>query len=276
MSPPSKPKYLETLKVLLRPVALFSLRHGIKTPEVLESLKSALVDLATEELSRRHEKTTKSKLAIMTGLQRRDVTRLLEAEDQTTAPHNIMTKIIGQWRSHPDFSKKGVPRKLTVSGAASEFFSLVQSISKDLNPYTILFELERIGAVKRQDELLELSVSSYNPRADLERSFSLVTGDTEDLIKCVEENVLETPEIPNLHIKTTYDNISSEDVPSIRQWILKKGAEFHAEIRAFLGKLDKDLNPSLFNKSGGTRVCVGSFSRIELAPSISAKKKEMK
>lgn len=44
--------------------------------------------------------------------------------------------------------------------------SWARSVSKDLNPYTVLFELERIGAVERLSMQARLCAQVATPRGD--------------------------------------------------------------------------------------------------------------
>jgi hypothetical protein len=269
----------KVLALLLRPAVLLALRAGLKLQDVLENLKVVFVEVAEEQLKRAGESQSKSKIAVMTGLQRREITRLLETDDSVIKSTNILIKIIGQWGGDKRFSKAGSARDLTFEGVQSEFFELVQSVSKDLNPYTLLFELERLGAVERRGSLITLKISTYDVRHSPEQGWVLWSQDVEDLVFAVEENVSKNEHVPNLHIGTRYDNIVKEEMPAIRRWILSKGAEFHAQVRAHLSQFDKDLNPALFEKEGGGKIIVNSFSRsviehVSSADLESAKERE--
>ena len=97
----------------------------------------------------------------------------------------------------------------------------------------------------------------------MKRGFDLAARDIDDLLRAVEGNLLDAPEMPHLHIKTHYDNIVPEALPKIQEWFLTKGKELHEEARKFLSKFDKDLNPKLSQKPGGARVALGTFSLTE-------------
>ena len=253
---------LDCLGLLLRPIVRFCLRRSLKIQDLLEAAKVAFVSLAEDEIA--DSKASTSKLSIMTGLHRRDVMRLWKEQRAPKNQGSLLTRVLGQWQQDRRFqTKQGKPRLLEYEGKESEFVDLVRSVSKDLNPYTVLFELERIGAVVRVGSNLKLVTTTYVPRGNLKESFSLLASDSEDLLSAVEENLVNTPAIPNLHIKTHYDNICEEFVPQIRNWFLDRGAAFHREAREFLAKFDKDLNPALAKHKGGVRAAVGTFSRIE-------------
>lgn len=254
---------LEGLKQLLRPVARFCLNRSIKIQDAGEMLKYAFLEIAKEELQRDSKLVSNSRLSVMTGLHRRDVVRLLLDRVEIAENAPLLLRVIGQWQQDARFAdKRGTPRSLSIEGKKSEFVDLVQSISKDLNPYTVLFELERVGAVRREDDSLSLNADIYVPEGDIRESLGLLGRDMEDLILAVDENIFRKPSIPHLHIKTRYDNIALSAIPELKRWCLDLGAKVHAEVRTKLAKYDKDLNPKLKSEVGGAVISFGTFARV--------------
>lgn len=263
------------LILVLKPVARFCLRRSLKLQDLLEAAKAAMLEVAEEEIAKSGSPRSLSRLSIMTGVHRRDVARLYSDEPRRSEK-NLLTKIIGAWQQGRQFRlRSGVPKPLDFEGKESEFVSLVRSVSKDLNPYTVLFELERIGAVTRQGDKLHLSSIAYVPHGDALAGFGLLSGDADDLISSVEENILGDCErsVPNLHVKTEYDNICEEHVPEIRRWFLEQGQKLHEAARGFLSRFDRDLNEDLRSKKGGVRVAIGSFSIVAAAHSGGARRR---
>ncbi len=253
----------KSLKRLLRPLLRFCVRHSIKFQDMLDLLKAAFIEVAEEELRSRDESINTSRLAMVTGLQRKDISRLQGNDPSTDSGASLLSRIIGQWQQHKDFCQRpGSPRLLGFEGAESEFAELVKSISKDINPYTVLFELERAGLVSRQDNHLELRTATYNISgvAQFEQAFELLERDSSDLLQAVEQNVLHSLKVPNLHQHTEYDNICVDALPQIQKWLLDKGTTFHEQARNYLAKFDQDVNPRLRKKQGGARVALGAFS----------------
>ena len=88
------------------------------------------------------------------------------------------------------------------------------------------------------------------------------------LADSVEENIRSAHDLPNLHARTEFDNIYTEAVPEIREWLLKRGTEFHGMVRDYLARFDRDFSPRSAGKgrmqdhgnSAGVRVVVGTFS----------------
>ena len=264
---------IECVKAVVRPVARFCLRHSIKLQELIEICKSAFIQAASEELLRRGGDMSVSRISVMTGVHRPDVMRLTRSEAPLKTSPNLISRVIGQWQHDSRFrTKSGKPRTLTCEGLGSEFVQLIRSVSGDLNPYTVLFELERIAAVERTRHGLRLKARMYISKGDAQQGFDLLSHDMNDLVLCVEENVLARDTTPNLHIKTEYDNIVPEALTEIRAWLVKEGATFQRRVREYLAAFDRDVNSSLEGKGASIRVCLGTFSRVEHLNDTSTKR----
>ena len=251
----------ELVELLLLPVIRFCLRRSIKIQEFMEVSRHLYVRAAEESLKRDGYESNVSRIAVATGLQRREVTRLWRDEAEIRPEQSLLHKIIGQWEGDRRFSdKEGRAKKLSFKGVESEFADLVRSVSQDLNIYTVLFELERLGLIEKRGEQLVLIGEAVNPGRDVKRGLKLLSDDMSDLISAVEGNLFHDLPLPNHHTKTHYDNIIVEALPKIRDWFLSHGEKFHREARAFLSKYDKDLQPRLQSKLGKARVAIGSYS----------------
>lgn len=256
---------LSLLYLLLRPVMKFCLRHSLKLQEIIEACKITLLEVAAQELSASGKGITAGKLNIMTGVHRPDVQRLYKRSDHVKPLENIISRVVGQWQSDHRFTTPAGrrPRDLSISGKKSEFAKLVAAVSGDLNPYTVLFELERTGLIERKEDKVRLNSHVTVVSGNVETGFRLLSQDGDDLIRSVEENMLNPPSPRNLHGRTEYTSISVKYVDQIREWFLKEGAAFHARARKFLSRYDKDINRRISSADGEVRVTVCTFSRID-------------
>lgn len=262
----------DSLVFLVQPLARFCVRRSMRLQDVVEALKHALVEAAYEEVNACGIAPSTSKLSIMTGVHRRDVVRILSRRSKNKDDSGLLSRIIGQWRNDKRFcTAGGRPRVLECEGKDSEFVRLVRSVSKDVNPYAVLFEIERMGAVERASTGLQLRSQIFVPVGDIRQGLKLLAADANDLFEGVERNIFEEPEVPNLHIKTHYDNISVESEDEIKLWLLREGTEFHRRVSEYLSQFDCDINPKLSEKSGGTRVALGAFSVLTPAGSQGGK-----
>ena len=242
----------------------FCLRRSLKLQEIIEATKGAMLEVAQEEQRKSNSEASVSRLSIMTGIHRGDVIRLSNGAAEKQPLPNIITRVIGQWRSDRRFhTADGRPRVLEFDSKTSEFASLVKSVSHDLNPYTVLFELERIEAVERTNRGLKLVAKNLILKEDAQAAFKHLSLDADDLISSVEENVFQVQPIKNLHLKTEYDKVGKKNLEKIRKWFLVEGSAFHDRARNFLSQFDQDINPSAKKDSSYARIAISTFSRVE-------------
>ena len=263
----SRDKLLHFAQLLFRPVVWFCMKHSLKVQDIVECVKVMVVSYAEQYLEAHGERISDSKISVMTGLHRRDVKRLTENRVKFDTTGGMLSKILGQWQTDKRFlTKSGEPRTLSYRDDESEFYALVESITQDIYPSTVLLELERARAVERTSKGIKIVKASYAPIKDATRGIDICATDIENILSCVEENLflIEDAEIPHLHIHTEYDNIRPAALPEIRKWILIQGHRFHKEIRDYLSEFDQDINPDPLNTQKGAKVVVGSFSKAPL------------
>ncbi|MCB0346373.1 MAG: hypothetical protein KDD66_14735 [Bdellovibrionales bacterium] len=255
---------IQLLKPILRPLIRFCLRNSVALAEVLEATKVVFAEVAASQIEGTGNKVTVSRIAVMTGMTRREVTRIYKEGRIAEEAPSLAGRVLVQWEHDPEFStKQGKAKVLTCKGSESEFSRLVETVSKDVNAATLLYELERLGAVEqvRGGVKLVQNIQFHTKRP--EKGINLLFRDIETLSAAAEENVLDTQEIRNLHLRTEFDNILLKDMPRVRKWLLKQGQDFHKKARDFLSQYDKDLNQDA-TSAGGGKVVLGAFSFAEL------------
>ncbi len=252
-----------SLAKLFKPVVRLAMKQGLRFQEMLEFLKHACLEVATEQLERAGQASNNSRLSVLTGLQRKELSKLAAVEIPSSGAANLLSRIISQWRSDSRYLRAGKPRPLTFEGADSEFAELVRSVSVDLNPYTVLFGLEQSGDLRKSAKQAALISKGYNASKNVLDGMQVLLQDSETMHSAVSQNLFERQKVPNLHITTSYDNICRKDLAAIRLWLVKKGAAFHEEVRSFLSRHDKDSNQRLFGEVGGARVSVTAVSFSE-------------
>lgn len=250
---------------LLRPIVRLCVKHGVKVDEVESVLKTLFIEEAKNYLSLVNEGVSVSKISIMTGLQRPAVGEIMRQNlsHNRSRATNLIMKVIGAWQTNPNFTTSaGKPRVLAFEGKQSEFSNLVSSVSQALNPYTVLYELERAKLVEKGPRGLKLLSKSFLSNQDVEKSLEFLSYDIADLTAAVEENIHERTNPLNHHLTTEYDNIPEDKIIEIKLSLLEEGEKFHSKIRSLLSSFDCDLNNSI-NSSGTIRVALCSFARCE-------------
>jgi len=140
----------------LRPIARILMKSGIGYREFSEISKSAFVDVATSDFGLRGRPTNISRVAVMTGLTRKEVRRL---RDKISAGNQIdlarvipPAEIIEKWHSDSEFlDSSGRPKTLDFVGPSPSFAALVKKYGGDIPPGAMRTELKRVGAVIEND-----------------------------------------------------------------------------------------------------------------------------
>lgn len=166
--------------VALKPVARIFLRYGIGFREFSEIAKTAFVDVASSDYGLRGRPTNISRVAVMTGLTRKEVRRIRdkisEGEQTVVVKHTPMWDILHYWHADNEFlDVDGRPAKLPFAGAKSSFSSLVRRFGGDIPPGAMRTELKRVGAVRQDDDgNLEVIKRYFRPKGDHESLVSLL------------------------------------------------------------------------------------------------------
>ncbi len=180
----------QALSQLLRPLARLMIDHGVHLPAMLELLKAALVDEAQAAYALDHKGSSDTRIALLTGVHRKDVRRLRDAPHSTQAPSPMIplaASVVARWISDPRFlNADQSPRLLARTpgrGTAGEpdFTALVAEISRDVGARTVLDELARLGVVERRDDgMVALRVSGVVPQDGRGESFYFLTANLAD------------------------------------------------------------------------------------------------
>jgi hypothetical protein len=266
----TKTSRLNCLRLLLEPVVRVCLRYGFSIQDVTEAAKMAFVKVADREIVARGEKSNVSRLSIMSGLHRRDVMRLIGDNTDASSDLSVVSRVIGQWCHDKRFTlQPGKPRVLSYSVNNDEFGKLVTSISQDLHPGTVLFELQRRELVAKDGDRVTLLVHSLDTRSDEAEGLVMLAEDASDLTAAVITNLGAT-EALSLHSKTEYDAIPAERADEARVWLFKKGAAWQAEARTYLSSLDLDTQGTSAHSQKLVRVALGMFGLIAAVPERSS------
>ena len=115
---------------MLRPVVRLLLGHGVGWKEFAELGKRAYVQVAGREYGIAGRPTNASRVAILSGLSRREVKKqrdLLAAPDpveDAASSGGHATRLLSGWFQDPDFSRSGRPMALARVGDVASFAEL--------------------------------------------------------------------------------------------------------------------------------------------------------
>ena len=147
-----KQQVLDAFLLVMRPVVRILLRYGIGYREFVEVAKTAYVDVASTDFGLRGRPTNISRVAVMTGLTRKEVKRLRDKIESGDSRISVKTTpladVLHHWHAQEEFTdSSGRPVVLPFSGAERSFSSLVKKFGGDIPAGAMRTELARVGAI---------------------------------------------------------------------------------------------------------------------------------
>lgn len=225
---------------LLRPLCRLLLRHHVPFAAFEELAKHTYVQVALEDFGIPGKKPTLSRASILTGLTRKDVTRLAAdpAPERAASDegYNRAARVLTGWARDPDFhGADGQPKVLAPMEGPDSFAALVKRYSGDMPARAVLDELLRVGAVaERDDGRLELLTAGYVPRGSEVDKLGILGSDVADLIATIDHNLQHADTDPRFQRKVMYTEFPAAQLPVFR----KLSA---AQAQALLEKFDRWL-----------------------------------
>ncbi len=153
MVDPVKKSLLSAFRSLMRPLIRILLRHGVAFREFADAIKTVYVDVCEQDFKLQGKKQTLSRIAIITGLTRKEVARIAEiiktGEHGMTSNVDRVSNVLRGWYQDPDFNGPyGIPRDLSFDKEHANFTELVRRYSGDMPARAMLEEVLRVGAVE--------------------------------------------------------------------------------------------------------------------------------
>lgn len=151
------------LKELLTALAGVLLQSGITPKHFGELANQAFVGAAATFSKFRNGAVNRSRVAVITGLSRTEVRRLLMEQPSsrrlTPIKQNRAERVVSGWISDRKFlDGQGRPHRLPVAGSRVSFSSLVKKYGGDVPHRAVLDELRRLGLVRQVQNKLRLDV----------------------------------------------------------------------------------------------------------------------
>ncbi len=249
---------------LLRPLVRILLRNGVSYKTFSDLAKWVYVDVASNEFGIEGRKQSTSRVSVVTGLSRKEVTRVLKLtrpDDSASAErYNRAARVIAAWRRESAFlGADGKPAPLPMAGSSASFSELVKKFSGDVPARAILDELVRIGAVKQlADGGVELLTRAYIPKSSEAGKLHILGTDVAHLIATIDHNLKPGPAGPLFQRKVAYDNLPDEILPQFRKLSAKKAQKLLENLDRFLANHDRDVTPTA-EGAGRNRAGLGIY-----------------
>lgn len=155
--PTPKETALSACRQLMEPIIGILLRNGITHKDLVGLCKQLYVQVASQEFGIRGRPTNLSRVAMLTGIDRKEAARIKESlqnnHESHTTQHNQdrLTRVLSGWHQDPDFSDaSGTPLALPGEGDLPSFAQLARRYGGDMPTSALLKEL-KINAIVEED-----------------------------------------------------------------------------------------------------------------------------
>src|SRR6516164_10551135 len=261
-------RILDALGRLLEPIALLLLKSGITWREFADLAKVKFVQVATNEFGIRGRPANASRVAILTGIDRRDVRKLRvpTSERPVFAPGFMSkpTQVLDGWFHDPNFrAASGEPRDLQVSEGEDSFAALVRRYTPGIPHVAMIKELRAVGAVgELPDGRLRALKRNYIPRELTDNQIRLWGSVLQDLGTTLEHNVMrKASERPRFERRALSLTVARRALPEFETFLAAEG-------QAFLERIDDWLASRQVDNTGSTpmqaiRLGVGIYEILD-------------
>ena len=140
----------EALQNAFADLALFLMDQGITAAEVQLAVTNAFIQAAVTRARMKNGRVNQSGVAIMTGLSRTDVRKLLASDRANSKQHAThgAQRVLEGWSRDAEFcTRDGQPKRLSIGAGYGSFTSLARRYSGDIPPRATLKELLRLRSV---------------------------------------------------------------------------------------------------------------------------------
>jgi hypothetical protein len=203
---------------------------GVTVQEFNRIARDRAVRIATRRLVRESGRESKSRVAIMTGLPRSEVTKILNSEDSAidAAPdHHRARRVLAAWHEDLKFlAPDGEPAILPIFGKKRSFEDLVERYGRGIPVRAMLDELMQLGAVECLDDQKVGARSRVPVMTGLTgRSIAALGERGRDLLETLAHNVRFAAE-PYFEATAVVDDGDPEMATVVRREIREQAANF--------------------------------------------------
>lgn len=237
------------------------MRNGMSFNAFYDIAKKVFVDVGLRDFGIPGKKQTVSRVAILTGLSRKEVQRIVaedgpEPDSVASERYNRAARVIAGWVRDPDFcDAAGEPLPLVLDGEGASFARLVRRHSGDVPARAILDELLHVGAIEQDGaSRVRLLARAYIPRSSDVDKIDILGTDVADLVATIDHNLRHAGDDPRFQRKVMYDNVPREAAAAFRELSAAQAQALLEAMDKWLSQRDRDVNPE---QSGTGRVRVG-------------------
>ena len=238
-----------TLRKILMALIRTLLRNGMSYGDFDQVARKCFVDVAYRDFSPSGKKQTVSNVAILTGLNRKEVKKLSELDlrqpGRDDKQYNRAVRVLGGWINDPRYLRKdGNPRDLDYEGRDS-FSQLVKDYSGDMPVAAMQKVLTSSSNIKfTDDDKVRLLSHAYLPSDDPIEKLVILGTDTSQLVDTIDFNLTAAEEALRFQRKASNPRVAVDSIPEIKQFLQRKGQAFLEEVDLYLSQHETDQDSS--------------------------------
>src|SRR5262249_54070838 len=150
---PLKEQFAVSIRRLLRPVVRQLIAYGVTYPAFNRLVRELYIEIADQHYALPFKKQTDSRVALVTGINRKEVSLLRRRRKTGTVTpaeveDTVTTHVIGRWMAGPPYADvAGHPQRLpyeSQSARTASFAGLVRQVGADVPVRSVLDELLHI------------------------------------------------------------------------------------------------------------------------------------
>ncbi|MCO5976416.1 DUF6502 family protein [Ideonella oryzae] len=273
---PEHDALLQVAQSVLLPLARLLVARGVHFAAVEEQLKQAFVAAAREAAlvatpdALPHRLV--SRLSTATGINRREVTRLVHAEPRVASPRrSLAAEVYSHWLTNPVYrDMDGSPSVLPRQGARPSFETLAREITSDVHPRSLLDDMVRLGFAELSGEgdRVQAVPNAFVPRGDAVRAYQILGSNVGDHLRGAVTNVLGDGR-QHFDQAIVADGLSDESIQTVRKLIVAQWRSLFDQMVPALERLIEE-DKALPTEAARQRLLLGLYSFNEPEPPAQA------
>jgi hypothetical protein len=244
-------RMLNAVHACMLPLARLLLRSGITYQQFELVAKRAFVLEAANDPDSRGRPTNTSRIAVKTGLSRKDVKRLRDLlATETMSPRGFLgdqsgppARVLHAWHVDRRFvGRDGKPRDLDFHGDETGFCALVRAVAGDVPPGAVRTELRRAGAVlDLEDGKLRAVKRYYVPGNVDEKAITVMSGMVFPLTSGIAHNADPRRKVDGFFQRYAFSQtLRPEVVDQFRTWSREQATHFIEQMDDWLAEHEED------------------------------------
>jgi hypothetical protein len=236
-------RVMSAIYACMRPLARVMLRSGITYKNFAEVAKTAFVHEAMLERDAKGRNTNSSRVAVRTGLSRKEVRRV--SETTLTDRHGVDAKVdhsgpparvLHLWFTDPRFiDSGGTPLDLYFEGDSPNFADLVKAAGGDVPPGAVRAELLRAAAIGELPNGLWRPTKRYFVPGDIdEKTVTILSAILFPMLAGVAHNSDPSRSTPGFIQRFAFARLGDADAAQFRTWSRDQSTKFIESIDDWL------------------------------------------